>query len=179
MLHLLQIAVEQLMVCILLITRRTTTIFLFVNGCHFLSLLLLSRPYLQMTLVPSFDADIKTMFTHDAGTKKCCLISSPFCILYMIPVKFRCEFNECSHDAVCLMVYFRFVSWDLVHESLLPHGTCLICDCKFICLLRSLSNIFGVKLDGSPINISIFIISSWKKKWKVMTGSQSKQNTNP
>ena len=64
-----------------------------------------------------YDADVKTMFTHDAATKKCCLISSLFCILYMIPVKFRCEFSECSHDAVCLMVYFRFVSWDLVHKS--------------------------------------------------------------
>ena len=43
--------------------------------------------------------------SHDAGTKKYRLISSPFRIVYTIPVNFRCDFNKCSHDAVCLMVH--------------------------------------------------------------------------
>ena len=43
--------------------------------------------------------------SHDAGTKKFRLISSPFRIAYTIPVNFRCDFYKCSHDAVCLIVY--------------------------------------------------------------------------
>ena len=40
--------------------------------------------------------------SHDAGTKKYRLISSPFRNVYTIAVNFRCDFNKCSHDAVCL-----------------------------------------------------------------------------
>ena len=44
--------------------------------------------------------------SHHAGTNKCHLIFC-FCIVYTIPVNFRCDFNECSHHAVCLMIYFH------------------------------------------------------------------------